>query len=170
MAKRVDTKRAVLKISLLYTILQFHTVPQFHTAPHSPVMIMLAKDRNLYRGFVAGSYNLVHTQTVFMYLHTVFIHSALLFALYCWSTNSWASFDRWGSPLLSDTIINIFQINLSKTGTKVFEASISIEASFSVPVQIHRLVKKSNKMEMIVKGIIYDALSKAKDRGRVFPA
>ena len=34
------------------------------TVPHSPVMRIWAKDRNLYRGFVAGCYILVHTNCI----------------------------------------------------------------------------------------------------------
>ena len=41
-----------------------HSSTQFHTVPHSPVMRTLAKDRNLYRGFVAGCYILVHTNCI----------------------------------------------------------------------------------------------------------
>ena len=134
-----------------YSSTQFHTAPCWEFCPRTETSI-----EGLLLVVIIWS-----TQTVFMYLHTVFIHSAVLFALFCWSTNGWASFDRWGSPLLSDTSINIFQNNLSTTGTKVFEAPISIEASYSVAWQIHRLVKKNQQNGNDCLAMIYDALSKA---------
>ena len=58
-----------------------HSSTQFHTVPHRPVMRTSAKDRNFYRGFVAGSYNLVHTNCIHVFTHCIYTQRCAICSL-----------------------------------------------------------------------------------------
>ena len=54
---------------------------QLHTVPHRPVMRTSAKDRNFYRGFVAGSYNLVHTNCIHVFTNYIYTQRCAICSL-----------------------------------------------------------------------------------------